>query len=76
MFLVAAETLAGQVSDGDYKIGRLFPSLSTIRQISLHIATAVAELAFEKGLAGIEPTENLKDFIRSQMFEPHYSSYV
>ena len=76
MFLVAAETLAGQVSDDDYKIGRLFPSLGTIRQISLHIAIAVAELAFEEGLARAERPENLEDFIQSQMFEPHYSSYV
>ncbi len=76
MFLVAAETLAGQVSGDDYKIGRLFPSLSTIRQISLHIAIAVAELAFEEGLARAERPENLEDFIQSQMFEPHYSSYL
>jgi malate dehydrogenase (oxaloacetate-decarboxylating)(NADP+) len=76
MFLIAAETLAGQVSDDDYKIGRLYPSLSTIRQISLQIAVAVAELAFEKGLAGVERSENITDFIRSQMFEPNYSSYV
>jgi len=76
MFLVAAETLASQVSDDDYKIGRLYPSLGTIRQISLNIAAAVAELAFEEGLAGVQRPENIKAFIQSQMFEPHYPSYV
>ena len=76
MFLAAAETLADQVSDDDYKIGRLFPSLSTIRQISLHIATAVAELAFEEGLAGIQRPDDVKAFIQSQMYEPEYPSYV
>ena len=76
MFLVAAETLASQVSDDDYKIGRLYPSLGTIRQISLNIAIAVAELAFEEGLARIQRPENIKAFIQSQMFEPHYPSYV
>ena len=76
MFLVAAETLASQVSDDDYKIGRLYPSLGTIRQISLNIAAAVAELAFEEGLARVQRPENIKAFIQSQMFEPHYPSYV
>ena len=76
MFLVAAETLASQVSTDDYKIGRLYPSLGSIREISLQIAVAVAELAFDNGLAGIDRPENIEDFIRSQMFEPHYSSYV
>jgi malate dehydrogenase (oxaloacetate-decarboxylating)(NADP+) len=76
MFLVAAETLADQVSREDYEIGRLYPPLNTIRHISLHIAVAVAELAFEKGLARIERPENITEFIQAQMFEPDYSSYV
>ena len=76
MFLVAAETLASQVSTDDYESGRLYPPLNTIRQLSLHIATAVAELAFEKRLARAERPENITDFIQSQMFEPQYPSYV
>ncbi len=76
MFLVAAETLAGQVTAADYEIGRLYPSLSTIRQISLHIAVAVAELAFEEGLARVERPEDITDFVQSHMFEPQYPNYV
>ena len=76
MFLVAAETLAGHVSTDDYESGRLYPPLNTIRQLSLNIATAVAELAFNRGLARAELPENITEFIQSQMFEPHYSSYV
>ncbi len=76
MFLAAAETLAGQVSRDDYESGRLYPPLNTIRQISLSIAIAVAELAFEKGLARIQRPENIADILQSQMFEPHYSSYA
>jgi malate dehydrogenase (oxaloacetate-decarboxylating)(NADP+) len=76
MFLAAAETPAGQVSRADYEGGRLYPPLNTIRQISLSIAIAVAELAFEEGLARVERPENLTAFIQSQMFEPQYSSYV
>jgi malate dehydrogenase (oxaloacetate-decarboxylating)(NADP+) len=76
MFLAAAETLATQVSPADFESGRLYPPLNTIRRISLHIAVAVAELAFEEGLARVQRPEDIKAFIQSQMFEPHYPSYV
>ncbi len=76
MFLAAAETLANQVSRDDYESGRLYPPLNTIRRISLHIAVAVAELAFEEGLARVQRPEDITDFIRSQMFEPEYPAYV
>jgi malate dehydrogenase (oxaloacetate-decarboxylating)(NADP+) len=76
MFLAAAETLANQVSPADFENGRLYPPLHTIRQISLHIATAVAELAFDEGLARVQRPENMTAFIQSHMYEPHYPSYV
>jgi malate dehydrogenase (oxaloacetate-decarboxylating)(NADP+) len=76
MFLAAAETLANQVSRDDYESGRLYPPLNTIRRISLHIAVAVAELAFEEGLARVQRPENITAFIQSQMFEPEYPAYV
>ncbi len=76
MFLAAAETLAEQVSEADFETGRLYPPLNTIRQISLHIAVAVAELAFEEGLARVERPDDIKAFIQSQMFEPQYPSYA
>jgi malate dehydrogenase (oxaloacetate-decarboxylating)(NADP+) len=76
MFLAAAEKLAEQVSQADFESGRLYPPLNTIRQLSLYIAVAVAELAFDEGLARVERPKNISDFLQSQMFEPHYSSYV
>ncbi len=72
MFLAAAETLAQQVSQADFESGRLYPPLNTIRRISLKIATAVAERAFEEGLAGIQRPDNIAEFVHSQMFEPRY----
>lgn len=76
MFLAAAETLASQVSDDDYKMGRLYPSLSSIRQISLEIAVAVAEVAFKDRLASVQQPDDIKAYIQSQMFEPQYPEYV
>ena len=76
MSLADAETLALQVSQADYDCGRLYPPLNTIRQISLHIAVAVAELAFEKELARAQRPENITAYIQLQMFELNYPAYV
>ena len=40
------------------------------------IATAVAEVAFRNDLAGIERPDDVLEYIRSQMYEPEYASYV
>ncbi|MEZ4663683.1 MAG: malic enzyme-like NAD(P)-binding protein [Caldilineaceae bacterium] len=44
MFFVAAQTLAQQVTAQDLALGRVYPSLSRIREVSAHIAAAVAEV--------------------------------
>jgi malate dehydrogenase (oxaloacetate-decarboxylating)(NADP+) len=72
MFFVAARTLAEQVTEADLETGCTFPPLSQIRSVSLEIATAVAEVAFERGLAGIERPADLKAYIKAQMYQPVY----
>ena len=76
MFFVAAKTLVADVSENDLQLGRIYPSLRRIRDVSAHIATSVAEIAFERGLAGIKRPENLEGYIRSLMFEPTYADYA
>lgn len=76
MFFVAARTLAAEVSDADLALGRIYPSLTRIREVSALIAEAVAEVAFSKGYAREERPQDLKSFIRSRMFEPSYREYV
>ncbi len=76
MFLVAAKTLAEQTSDDDFAVGRLYPSWSQIREISLNIAVAVAEIAYRDDLARVPRPDDLKGFIQSQMFMPEYERYV
>src|SRR5664280_1736897 len=39
MFLTAARTLAAQVGDDDLALGRVYPALSKIREVSVRIAT-------------------------------------
>ena len=76
MFLAAAQTLAAEVSEDDFKRGSIYPPLGHIREISAKIATAVCEVAYEQGLAVNPRPNDLSAFIKSQMYEPNYRSYV
>ena len=76
MFLAAARALANEVSNDDLSEGRIYPPLSRIRQVSLATAVAVAEVAYEQGLARVPKPEDLRSHIKSQMFEPSYKSYM
>ena len=76
MFSVAAKTLASLVSEEDLEQGSLFPPLTKIREVSLAMATAVAEVAYERALAAAPKPEDLQSFIKSRMYEPIYKSYV
>ena len=76
MFMAAARTLAARVDDADLAQGSLYPALSRIREVSAAIATAVAESAYAGGLAGKpRPADVLAD-VKSQMYDPRYSSHV
>jgi malate dehydrogenase (oxaloacetate-decarboxylating)(NADP+) len=76
MFLAAAQTLAAEVTEDDFKRGSIYPPLGHIREISAKIATAVCEVGYEQGLAVNPRPNDLAAFIRSQMYEPNYRSYV
>ena len=76
MFLVAAKTLAASVSQEDLAQGRLYPPLARVRDISAAIATAVAQLAHDRGFAGRKRPDDLTGFIRSRMYDPAYHPYV
>jgi malate dehydrogenase (oxaloacetate-decarboxylating)(NADP+) len=78
MFLAVAHTLAAQTSVEDLLLGRIYPPLSRIREVSLAIAIAVAEVAYRSDLAGIPMLDDLPSHIQSQMYDPKsvfYSKY-
>ena len=76
MFMAAAQALAAQVSEDDLQQGSLYPPLKNIREVSVHIAAAVAAVAYREGLArGTQPAD-LLGFMRAQMYEPRYATYV
>ncbi|MCA9904335.1 MAG: NAD-dependent malic enzyme, partial [Anaerolineae bacterium] len=72
MFAAAAEALAHLATEDDLAQGRIFPALTRIREVSLEIATAVAEVAYAEGHAREPRPTNLKEFIAQQMYDPHY----
>jgi len=75
MFYAASQALAAETSEDSLSVGRLYPDLRLIREISLQIAIAVCEIAFEQGIAGIDPPDDLSQFIRQRMYQPHYVPY-
>jgi malate dehydrogenase (oxaloacetate-decarboxylating)(NADP+) len=76
MFMAAARALADTVLEEDLAQGSLFPALTRVREVSAHIAAAVAGVVFAEGLAGIERPPDLLAYIRDQMYDPHYYNYV
>ena len=76
MFLNAARTLAAQVTEEDLALGRIFPALSRIRDVSLKIAVAVAEEAHRAGLARRPRPADLEADMRARIFEPVYRNYA
>jgi malate dehydrogenase (oxaloacetate-decarboxylating)(NADP+) len=72
MFLAAARTLAGMVDADDLAVGSLYPPLTGIRKVSLAIAVAVAEAAWQQGLAQNERPDDVEQMIERQMYEPRY----
>ena len=76
MFLAAAESLASLVTRSDLDQGSLYPPLAGIRDVSAQIAAAVAKVAYTQGLAPGKPPADPLAFVRSQMYDPRYTSYV
>jgi len=76
MFLAAATALAAQVTQHDLDQGSLFPPLAQVRDVSMKLAVAVAEVAFRQGHAGIERPADLLAHVRSCMYDPAYPQYV
>jgi malate dehydrogenase (oxaloacetate-decarboxylating)(NADP+) len=76
MFLVAARAVAREVSETDLQSGRIYPPLPQIREVSLAVAVAVAEVAYTHGLAAKPRPDDLAASIRLLMFEPEYQKYI
>lgn len=76
MFIVAAEALAKLVTDQDRARGAIYPPIRPIREISSHIAKAVAQRAYDSGLATEQPKpSDLQEAALHSMYDPKYRHY-
>jgi len=76
MFLAAARVLARQTTQADLDQGSLYPALGRIRDVSAHIASAVAEVAYARRLTSRRKPANVLAHIRAQMYDPVYPRYA
>jgi malate dehydrogenase (oxaloacetate-decarboxylating)(NADP+) len=76
MFAVAAKTLADLVSEEDLAMGRIYPSLGRIREVSKAIAVEVVRIAYARGLARRDRPASIEDAVAAAMYEPMYQSLV
>jgi malate dehydrogenase (oxaloacetate-decarboxylating)(NADP+) len=74
MFMAAARTLASLVTEDDLVQGRVYPSLTRIREVSASIGTAVAEVAYAQNLARVARPADLPAYIEAQMYQPRYAN--
>ena len=75
MFLAAAHALAAEVRDADLAVGRVYPELSRVREVSARVASAVAAIAFDRGLTSGPRPPDLEELVRARMWTPTYRGY-
>jgi len=73
MFLTAAQAIAEQVSEESLAAGLIYPPRERICNASLHVAERVATCIFDRELARVPRTENVRELIRARAYRPVYS---
>ena len=73
MFLTAAQAIAEQVSEESLGAGLIYPPRERIFNASLHVAERVATCIFDRELARVPRTENVRELIRARAYRPVYS---
>jgi malate dehydrogenase (oxaloacetate-decarboxylating)(NADP+) len=76
MFLCAARSLAAQVTPESLESGLIYPPQSKILEASILNAIQVAQLIFERGLARVAKPADVAAWIRSEVYQPEYRSYL
>jgi malate dehydrogenase (oxaloacetate-decarboxylating)(NADP+) len=72
MFIVAAQAVAGQVTEEDLAMGLIYPPQSHILDASLHVAERIATCIFDQGLAQVPRPTDVGLLIRERVYRPLY----
>ncbi|KAK9513340.1 hypothetical protein VZT92_026881 [Zoarces viviparus] len=76
IFLTAAEALARLVTEKDLAEGRLYPPLSSIRDVSLILAVKIMEYAYEHNMATLRPEPSDKEaYLHSLTYSTDYDEF-
>jgi malate dehydrogenase (oxaloacetate-decarboxylating) len=75
MFVAAAKALAAASPSLDDPNATLLPPITSLREVAVKIAHAVALQAQKEGLAALRNFSTLDEQIRSRQWSPAYSSY-
>ena len=71
------QVLAGTVTQENLDEGRVYPPLSEIQNVSVKIAVAVVEQAYQNQMAAQYPEPDDKlEFVKSQMYSTCYESFL
>uniref|UniRef100_A0AAY4EKL4 Malic enzyme n=1 Tax=Denticeps clupeoides TaxID=299321 RepID=A0AAY4EKL4_9TELE len=77
IFLTTAEAIADMVTEEHLAEGRLYPPLSTIREVSFKIAVKIVEHAYKHEIASWYPEPKDKEaFVLSHVYSPDYDSFT
>ena len=76
MFLAAARIVASLVAEADLAQGRVYPSLTRIREVSTKIAVAVGEIAYKEDLTALPRPVDLPAYINERLIVPKYESFI
>ncbi|XP_073425347.1 NADP-dependent malic enzyme, mitochondrial isoform X1 [Dendrobates tinctorius] len=77
IFLTTAEAIAEDVTAENLAEGRLYPPLSTIREVSFKIAVRIVDYAYKNNLASWYPEPQDKEaFVNSLVYSPDYDSFT
>lgn len=72
MFLMASKALSALVTPDQQKNNMLLPNLKNIRNVSLHVAKAVAIEARDSGLGRLLNDDEFETIIKKAQWEPEY----
>ena len=75
MFLLAAETLAGMVSEERLAAGALYPAISELREVSRQIAVKVVCQSRDCGVGRLYRDGEILEAVDSAIWFPAYSPY-
>ncbi|XP_010785870.1 NADP-dependent malic enzyme, mitochondrial-like [Notothenia coriiceps] len=77
IFLTSAEALADLVTEKDLAEGRLYPPLSSIREVSLKLAVKIIEYAYKHNMATLYPEpSNKKAYVHSLTYSTDYDEFA